>query len=37
MLIAEKLKVTAPILSEHLRNLTDAGLVRGKHIKGWTM
>jgi len=37
MLIAEKLEVTAPTLSEHMRILTDAGLVRAKRIKGWTM
>jgi len=36
-LIAEKLEVTAPTLSEHMRILTDAGLVRAKRIKGWTM
>jgi ArsR family transcriptional regulator len=35
--IAEKLEVTAPTLSEHMRILTDAGLVRAKRIKGWTM
>jgi DNA-binding transcriptional ArsR family regulator len=37
VLIAEKLEVTAPTLSEHMRILTDAGLVRAKRIKGWTM
>jgi ArsR family transcriptional regulator len=37
VLIAEKLAVTAPTLSEHMRILTDAGLVRAKRIKGWTM
>jgi DNA-binding transcriptional ArsR family regulator len=37
VLIAEKLEVTAPTLSEHMRILTDAGLVRTKRIKGWTM
>jgi len=37
LLIAEKLEVTAPTLSEHMRILTDAGLVRAKRIKGWTM
>ncbi|HUA54010.1 MAG TPA: ArsR family transcriptional regulator [Candidatus Sulfotelmatobacter sp.] len=37
VLIAEKLGVTAPTLSEHMRILTDAGLVRAKRIKGWTM
>src|ERR1700760_760448 len=37
VLIAEKLGVTAPTLSEHLRILSAAGLVRAKRIKGWTM
>ena len=37
VLIAEKLGVTAPTLSEHMRILTDAGLVRAKRLKGWTM
>jgi ArsR family transcriptional regulator len=37
VLIAEKLGVTAPTLSEHMRILSAAGLVRGKRIKGWTM
>jgi ArsR family transcriptional regulator len=36
-LIAEKLGVTAPTLSEHMRVLVAAGLVRAKRIKGWTM
>jgi DNA-binding transcriptional ArsR family regulator len=35
-LIAEKLGVTQPTLSEHMRILVDAGLVRGKRIKQWT-
>jgi DNA-binding transcriptional ArsR family regulator len=35
--IAEKLGVTAPTLSEHMRVLTSAGLVKAKRIKGWTM
>jgi DNA-binding transcriptional ArsR family regulator len=35
--IADKLGVTAPTLSEHMRVLTSAGLVRAKRIKGWTM
>ena len=35
--IAEKLGVTAPTLSEHMRILAGAGLVRAKRIKGWTM
>ena len=37
VLIAEKLEVTAPTLSEHMRILTHAGLVRAKRIRGWTM
>lgn len=34
--IAQKLGVTAPTASEHLRVLTQAGLIRGKRIKQWT-
>jgi DNA-binding transcriptional ArsR family regulator len=34
--LAEKLGVTAPTLSEHMRILTQAGLVRAKRIKQWT-
>ena len=37
VLIAEKLGVTAPTLSEHMRILSGAGLVRAKRLKGWTM
>ena len=36
-LIAEKLGVSPPSLSEHMSILTAAGLVRAKRIKGWTM
>lgn len=36
LLIARKLKVSQPTLSEHMRVLTQAGLVRGKRIKQWT-
>ena len=36
-LIAEKLGVGAPTLSEHMRVLTAVGLVRPKRIKQWTM
>ena len=36
LLIAEKLGVSQPTLSEHMRILLDAGLVRGKRIKQWT-
>ena len=34
--IAEKLGVSQPTASEHLRILTHAGLVRAKRIKQWT-
>jgi len=34
--IARKLGVSAPTASEHLRVLSQAGLVRGKRIKQWT-
>ena len=37
VLIAEKLGVSAPTLSEHMRVLVGTGLVRAKRIKGWTM
>jgi ArsR family transcriptional regulator len=37
VLIAEKLGVSAPTLSEHMRILVAAGLIRAKRIKGWTM
>ena|SRR5215468_11993549 len=37
VLIAEKLGVSAPTLSEHMRVLTAARLVRAKRIKQWTM
>lgn len=36
-LIAEKLGVSAPTLSEHMRVLAAAGLVRAKRIRQWTM
>ena len=35
-LIAEKLGVSQPALSEHMKILVSAGLVRGKRIKQWT-
>jgi DNA-binding transcriptional ArsR family regulator len=35
--IAEKLEISAPTLSEHMRVLVSAGLVKSKRIKGWTM
>src|SRR5580698_8776371 len=37
ILIAEKLVVSPPSLSEHMSILTTAGLVRAKRIKGWIM
>ena len=37
VLIAEKLGVSAPTLSEHMRVLTAAGLVQAKRVKQWTM
>ena len=37
LLIAEKLGVSAPTVSEHMRVLSAAKLVRGKRIKQWTM
>jgi len=36
LLIAEKLGVSAPTASEHLRILAAAGLLRPKRIKQWT-
>jgi ArsR family transcriptional regulator len=36
LLIARKLKVSHPTASEHLKILTQAGLLRGKKIKQWT-
>jgi ArsR family transcriptional regulator len=36
VLIAEKLGVSQPTVSEHLRVLARAGIVRGKRIKQWT-
>ncbi len=37
LLIAEKLGVSAPTVSEHMRVLTAAKLVRAKRLKQWTM
>lgn len=34
--IAQKLGVSQPTLSEHMRVLSAAGLVRAKRIKQWT-
>ncbi len=36
LLIAEKLGVSQPTVSEHMRLLVQAGLVRAKRIKQWT-
>ena len=36
VLIAEKLGVSQPTVSEHLKILTQAGLIRPKRIKQWT-
>src|SRR5947209_8367877 len=36
LLIAEKLGVSQPTLSEHLKILAQAGLVRPKRLKQWT-
>jgi ArsR family transcriptional regulator len=35
LLISEKLGVSQPTASEHLRVLTDAGFLTGKRIKQW--
>ncbi len=37
LLIAEKLGVSAPTVSEHMRVLTSAKLVRARRIKQWTL
>src|SRR5215472_7172892 len=36
VLIAQKLGISQPTASEHLRILSQAGLIRGKRIKKWT-
>jgi ArsR family transcriptional regulator len=36
VLIAQKLGVSHPTVSEHLKILAEAGLIRGKRIKQWT-
>jgi len=36
LFIAKKLRVSQPTASEHLRILSQAGLIRPKRIKGWT-
>ena len=35
-LIAEKLGISQPTVSEHLKILSQAGLIRSKQIKQWT-
>src|ERR1700674_1863820 len=37
LLIAEKLGVSKPTLSEHMRILVQAGLGQSKRIKKWTL
>ncbi len=34
--LARKLRVSHPTVSEHLKILSEAGLIRGKRIKQWT-
>jgi DNA-binding transcriptional ArsR family regulator len=36
VLIAQKLGISQPTVSEHLKVLSRAGLIRGKRIKQWT-
>lgn len=36
LFIAEKLGISQPTASEHLKVLARAGLIRGKRIKQWT-
>lgn len=36
VLLAEKLGITQPTLSEHMKVLVQAGLVRSKRIRQWT-
>ena len=36
ILIAQKLGVSQPTVSEHLKILSQAGLIRGKRTKQWT-
>ena len=36
VLIARKLGISQPTVSEHLKVLSHAGLIRGKRIKQWT-
>lgn len=36
VLIALKLKISQPTTSEHLKILSQAGLLKAKRLKGWT-
>ena len=36
LFIADKLGISAPTASEHLRVLAQAGLIRGRRLKQWT-
>ncbi|MBV9562595.1 MAG: winged helix-turn-helix transcriptional regulator [Bradyrhizobium sp.] len=36
VLIAQKLEISQPTLSEHMKVLTGAGLVTAKRVKQWT-
>jgi DNA-binding transcriptional ArsR family regulator len=36
VLIAEKLGISQPTVSEHLKVLSQAGLIRTKRVKQWT-
>lgn len=36
LLIARKLRVSHPTASEHLKQLAQVGLIRGKRVKQWT-
>ena len=36
VLIAQKLRISQPTVSEHMRVLAQAGLVRSKRLKQWT-
>ncbi len=36
VLIAQKLGISQPTVSEHLRVLSRVGLIRGKRIRQWT-
>jgi DNA-binding transcriptional ArsR family regulator len=36
LFIADKLRISQPTASEHLKVLAQVGLIRGKRIKQWT-